>query len=628
MAIHGYMGKVLYVDLTKSTYEEIVLDQSIYREYIGGYGLGIRFIYEKMKAQVDPLGPENILGFVAGTLVGTKSHGGGRFSVVAKSPLTNGWGDSNCGGNFGPKLRSTGYDGIFITGKSDKPVYLWITDQTIEFRDASHLWGKDSSETEDIIKNELGIGVSIASIGQAGEGLSKISGIMHDRGRAAGRLGLGAVMGSKKLKAIAVTGSQKIPVANETGFAEVFNQMREEFSNKTRLINALGNLGTSSVFARAVAIQDAPVQNWKGIAKDVYPMEMATKLTGDNYAKYVKKKYACAQCALGCGAILEVTDPDGNRFETHRPEYETISAFGSMCLVDDIETILFANELCNRYGFDTISAGATIAFAMECYEKGILTLQDTNGIPLEWGNKAAIIPMIELMAKREGIGGILADGVKSAAEKIGKGSAEYAIHIGGQEPAMHDPRCWSTFAYSYVMDATPGRHTHSGIGFIEHGWSDKNLDPYKIAELMQDTSDYETMGKVKAILKHWFNFVNATGLCLFVEFGYNYYPLIEAVKTITGWEDFDISEAITAGERINTLRHCFNLREGSIKNNFELPARLTGLNPADGPGAKVPIDMEAVRKSNFAELDWDLTTGKPSNTKLESLNLSSLITDL
>jgi len=625
----GYMGKVLFVDLTSNAYEERALTEDIYREFIGGYGLGVRVLYERMKAGVDPLGPQNILGFVAGTLTGTKCHGAGRFNVVAKSPLTNGWGDSSCGGNFGPVLKSTGYDGVFITGRAKKPVYLWITDGAVEIRDAGHLWGKDSSEAEDIIKREGDSGAAVALIGQAGENLSKIAAIMHDYGRAAGRSGLGAVMGSKLLKAVAVKGGRQVPVADEYAYRAVLARMGEDIKTRTRLANNIGKLGTVGIYLKNITIQDAPIQNWKGIAEEVYPLEKASNLGGDVYLQYMKRKYACAQCAIVCGAILEMKEADGKTYLTHRPEYETVAAFGSMCLVDDPETVIKVNELCNRCGFDTISAGATVAFAMECYEKGLITEKDTDGLSLEWGNKDAVIPLIEMMRDRKGIGALLADGVKAAAEKIGQAAEEFAIHVGGQELGMHDPRCWPGFGYGYVLDPTPGRHTTGGVGFIEHGWSDKELAQFGLDDLGSKKYDYNSKGKPLAILNKWFQFFNSAGMCLFTKFGYNHYPLLEAFQAVTGWKDFDLEEALVAGERINTLRHCFNLREGLEPQTFRLPPRAQGIPPLKaGPTAGVTIDIETVRRSYYQEMEWDLTTGLPSPRKLETLNLAGLVSDL
>jgi aldehyde:ferredoxin oxidoreductase len=629
MTIHGYMGKLLFINLTDRTFKEEIPDAALYREYIGGYGLGVRILYERMKAKIDPLGPDNMLGFLVGPLVGTKCHGAGRLSVVGKSPLTNGWGEASCGGNFGPKMKRTGYDGIFITGRSETPVYVSLKDNKVEFREAGHLWGKDTSETEDLLLAELGRDTGVVSIGQAGENLSLIAGIVNDYGRIAARTGLGAVMGSKKLKALTVQGSQAVSIADESGYRTVLEKMKEDIKKKTGMASRIGDYGTGVVFVKNVLMQDAPVQNWKGLSTEQYPFEKADKLGTENFKKIVQKKYACAQCALACGAILEYTDAQGRKLLTHRPEYETVAGFGSNCLVDDFDTVIMANEMCNRYGFDTISASATIAFAMECYEKGVITDQDTNGLSLKWGNKDAVLPFLEMMSRRKGIGAIFADGVKAAADRLGGGSEDFAMHIGGQEPSNHDPRCWPGFGYGYVLDPKVGHHTTCGVGFIEHGWTEKELDPSQFEHLPKERYHYQDKGKPLAVLNKWFQFFYSTGLCLFTYYAYNHYPVLESFRAITGWDDFSVEEALKAGERINTLRHCFNVREGVNPQNLSLPKRLLGIPPfKEGPTAAVTIDLEAVKRSYYAELDWDLATAKPSQRKIASLNLSGLVTDL
>jgi Aldehyde:ferredoxin oxidoreductase len=631
MSIHGYMGKVLFINLTSHTYNEVTLDESIYREYIGGYGLGVRILYEYMKPGIDPLGPENILGFSVGPFVGTKAHGAGRVSIVCKSPLTGGWADSSCGGNFGPRMKKTGYDALFISGKSDKPICIYINDDKVEFKPAEHLWGKDSNDTEDMIKAELGKDVGVACIGQAGESLSKISGIINDHGRAAARNGVGAVMGSKKLKALIVKGTHSTSIANEKDLMNQLELMKDQIKNqRTGMMERMGNYGTALVYVKNVLMQDAPCKNWKGLSSKEYPLEKADKVGPEKYKELEKRKYACSQCALACGSLMEIKDSkSGKTFLSHRPEYETVAAFGSNCLVDDLETIIMANEMCNRYGFDTISAGATIGFAMECYEKKLITDRDTNGLSLEWGNKDCILPMLEMMSKKEGIGAIFGDGVKAASEIIGRGCEEFAIHINGQEPSNHDPRCWPGFGYGYVFDPKLGHHTSGGVGFIEHGWTEKEMDQNEFAHLAPEKYNYENKGIYLSKLNKWFQFFYGTGMCLFTYYGYKHYPVLDTFKAITGWDDFTLEEALHTGERINTLRHCFALREGVPLHKLTLPKRLLGEPPyAEGPTAGVTLDMDKVRKSYYEELDWDINTGKPSQKKLEELGLSNLVTDL
>ena len=624
--MRGFMGKVLFINLTDNTKYEMEIDEKMYREYIGGYGLGVRILYEKMAPGIDPLGPENILGLLGGPFVGTRYHGAGRLSVVCKSPLTGGWADSSCGGNFGPKLKKTGYDGIFITGRAEKPTYLYINDGDVDFCDASHLWGRDSNDTEDMLKEELGQGVRVIVIGQAGENQSLISGIINDYGRAAARQGVGAVMGSKNLKAVAVDGTHKVPIGDEEAYQGIVDRMKADFKNKTGMASRIGQYGTACVYEKNVLMQDAPVQNWKGLSSEVFPLEMAEKIGAESYERIKKRKYACTSCAIGCGALLEITDSKGNTYTPHRPEYESIAAFGSNCLVDDLETVVMANEMCNRYGFDTISAGATIGYAMECYEKGLITQDDTDGLSLAWGNKDAILPMLALMSQRKGIGAVFADGVKVAAEKIGNGAEEFAMHIGGQEPSNHDPRCWPGFGYGYVLDPKLGHHTTGGVGFIEHGWTEKELDQKEFEHLGPEKYSYENKGRPLAKLNQWFQFFYAMGMCLFTYYAYNHYPVIDGLKALTGWDDLDMQEALKIGERINTLRHCFNIREGIDPQKITLPKRLLGIPPyEEGPTAGITLDMEKVRRSYYEELDWDIETSVPSQKKLEYLNLSHLV---
>lgn len=621
----GYMGKVLFVNLTDKTTQEVPVDEQTYREYIGGYGLGVKFLYERIKPGADPLGPGNVLGFLAGPFVGTRYHGSGRLSVVCKSPLTGGWADSSCGGYFARNLKKAGYDGIFFEGASDNPVCVYLNDDKVEFIDASDLWSKDSIESEDMVKDKLGKDVEVATIGQAGENMSKISAIMHDRGRAAARLGVGAAMGSKKLKAVAVNGTHSVSIADEEAYKKVLEKMKADFKSNTGMNETIGKLGSAGVYVRFTITGDAPVQNWKGVYSEVYPKEKAEKLAAEKYLDLKVKKYACAQCHVGCGALLEVKDSDNKTWLTHRPEYESIAAFGSNCLIDDFDTIIIANEMCNRYGFDTISAGATLAFAMECYEKGLITKKDTGGLSLEWGNKDAVLPFLEMMVKREGIGAIFADGVKVASEKIGPESEEFAIHMGGTEPSNHDPRRWPGFGYGYVLEPKLGHHTVGGVGFIEHGFTEKELDHSMFEHLPREKYNYQNKGKPLFLLNSWYQFFYSLGMCMYTYYGYTHFPVIEALKAETGWDDFTLDEAMKAGERIYTLRHCFALREGVDMKNLTLPKRLMGIPPLKkGPTAGVTIDMETVKKSYYKAFDWDPETAKPSKKKLEYLNLSKL----
>ena len=594
------MGKVLFVDLSKGKLKDEALDEKLCRDFIGGYGIGARIIYSRQKGGVDPLGPENILGFMTGPLTGTPAVMGSRYAVVGKSPLTGGWGNASSGGDFAPYLKFAGYDGVFFTGISEKPVYLFIDNGKAELRNAVHLWGKDSIETEDILKNELGEEVRVASIGPAGEKTSLIACITNNRGlAAAGRSGLGAVMGSKKLKAVAVTGHQQVPLAD----SETANRLRREHiaeitADKARF-ERRRKYGTTATTHLSAHSGDSPVKNWGGVGVVDFPDPSG--VSGDAAIANQERDFTCWHCPVACEGILkagtgEYKYPAGAR----RLEYETLASFGTMCLNNNTESIAMANDICNRYGLDTISAGSVIAFAIECYENGIITKEDTDGIELTWGNHRSIVAMTEKMARREGLGDILADGVKVAAEKIGKGAEQYAVHIGGQELGMHDPKLPSRFrpdspsAARYQMDATPGRHT-AGFG------------PSSFRSLV----------------------VNAAGLC---SMGYgrvdpNKY-LAGIMRAVTGW-DCSWDELLKAGERIANMRHVFNLREGINPLELKVHPRIIGKPPYEaGPLAGVTADIEAQNYWNLGALDWDRVTTKPSKKKLLELGLEDVAKDL
>jgi aldehyde:ferredoxin oxidoreductase len=652
----GYMGKILWVDLTKGEFKEEKLDEQVYKDYLGGYGLGVKILFDRMKPGIDPLGPENILGMLPGLLTGTGAVFVGRYMVVGKSPLTGGWADANSGGYFSPEIKKCGYDGIFFTGKSPKPVYLLIKDGKIELRDASHLWGKDTIETEIAIKKELNDEkVQVACIGPAGERLSLISGIVTDRGRIAARSGVGAIMGSKNLKAVVLKGNQLIPVADRKRVTEESRNFLKRIEGSSfiqRLIekrmgkigtllrkapfhsrqegflwrNVLKKYGTCGILAFCVEGGDAPVKNWKGIGYIDFPLSESMKISDDNIIKYEIKKYNCYSCPIACGGIVQVKIGDYVLEESHKPEYETLAAMGSMTLVSDPAVLFEANNMCNRAGMDTISAGSTIAFAMECYEKGIITKEDTGGIELKWGNGEALLKFLEKMIKREGIGDIFADGVRVASRKLGKGSEEFAIHAGGQEIPMHDPRYDPGYGIGYYCEPTPGRHTIVSYTYAELMEVYKKFKKFKKFSAITSKAKWyseEEKGKAMAICSKYVQVANGCGFCIFgLQIGGNI-PIFEWVNASTGWnlkeEDF-----LKIGERIETLRHCFNLREGLNPPKDFLPAkRALGYPPLPkGPTAGVSVNIEKLGREFYEEYGWDFDTGLPKKETLERLGLS------
>ncbi|MEA3346180.1 MAG: aldehyde ferredoxin oxidoreductase family protein [Chloroflexota bacterium] len=618
----GYMGNILDVNLTTGQIEEEELDEQLRRNYIGGYGIGARLLYERMPAGADPLGPRNILGILTGPCTGTQALVGSRFTVVGKSPKTGTWGDANSGGQFGPALKSAGFDGVFFFGISEKPVYLMVDGGKAELHDAKHLWGLNVSELEDTLKAELGDDIQVASIGTAGEKLSLMAAIMTDKGRAAARSGLGAVMGSKRLKAVVARGRQKVEVADEVQLRRLRQKYLREMP-KDDFFDTLRDYGTSGITAESAQSGDSPVKNWGGAGTVDFPPEMAKRISDDSVIAYQQKRYPCWGCPIGCGGIMKL---DKGRYALqvekdhtgHKPEYETLSMFGTNILNDNPESVIRFNEICNDYGLDTISVGATLAFATECYEKGLINAEDTGGIELTWGNSEALIQMAELIARREGFGEMLADGVKVASEKLGPETKPYAIHIHGEEVPAHDPRFTPGLAPTYLLDATPARHTQGG-----------ELQPPPGLDVGQEDK-YVYIGRAYDHYREWtsVHVLNAAGLCLFGYLSFQVQSLPEQLTAVTGWE-FDLEEVYRTGMRIGTIRHAFNLREGHNPLTRNVPDRIIGDPPlAEGNVRGVTVDHETMLREFLEYVDWDLQTTVPSEESLRELGLEFLIKDM
>ena len=606
----GFMGKILWVDLSKKQIKEEALDEKMGRDFLGGYGLGARILFSRQKAGVDPLGTDAILGMVTGVLTGTDAMGGSRYIMVGKSPLTGGWGDANSGGNVGPFLKFAGYDAVFFTGKSDKPVYLLIDNGKAELKDAGKLWGKDSFETQDMLRETHGKELEVACIGPSGEKMSLIAAVMNNKGRAAGRSGLGAVMGSKKLKAIAVKGNMKVPVADEAASKEM---RRKHLADKNPRSEFIGGFGTAALFTMCCESDDAPAKNWDGVAIIDFPKYK--DIGAEPVKAQQERKYGCWHCPIGCGGIMK---PSNGEFkytaEAHKPEYETLAMFGSNCLNNDLSSIVKLNDICNRYGLDTISAGACIALTLECYEKGIITKKDTDGIEMKWGDAKAIVAMTEKLAKREGFGAIIADGVKKAAERIGKGSEKYAIHVGGQEYPAHDTRGGLNFAIGYGAEPTPGRHTQGGEGPLPEG-----------ALPQFDPATLKGRGEPHKVGASLTNVYNAAGVCMIViGDGYMHFDqLIEAFRVITGW-DITKEELVKTGQRILAIKQAFNVREG-LKTPWKHHDRMLGRPPKKvGPRAGATLDPDELSKGYYEALGWDPKTGKPSKQTLLNLGMEDV----
>jgi aldehyde:ferredoxin oxidoreductase len=619
----GFMGKILWVDLSTGGLRVESLPEEFYRKYIGGYGLASRLIYEHQEGGCEALGPDALLAFAAGPLVGTTTPGTGRFVVAGKSPLTGTWGDANCGGFFGPEMKAAGYDAIMVRGQADHPVYLSVADGKPTLRDATHLWGLDSYQTEDAIHAELGDRKTrIACIGPAGESQSLIACVMHDKGRAAGRSGLGAVMGAKRLKAIALRGGARVPVADRQLLAELraefCNMLRE---NPTPAAKVLMKYGTAGNVTGNLTVGASAPRNWSLGGKDSFPE--VDLINGENVIKYQKRRYACSACPVGCGGVFEVPDSRYPVVEVHKPEYETLAGFGTLCLNSNVESIIKANEICNRAGIDTISASTAVAFAMECYEAGVLNGSDADGLELVWGNHDAIVALTERIARRDGLGAILADGVRVAAERIGRDSERFAVHVHGQEPGYHDSKLFPSRGTTYVADPTPGRHTAGTGAWAEMG----RTSPHPDIELPSvERYQYTGKGAVHAAWSNHKQVGDAAGLCIMV--AAMPFPLEKFVSAVTGW-DYGIDELLLTGERIQTVRHSFNVREGLRPSDFRLPDRLAGHPPlTTGPTAGITLDIDSMVEDYYLAMGWDPETGVPSKDCLEKLGLANLIGQL
>ncbi len=614
---NGYMGRLLNVDLSKGTLSEEAVDPQICRDYIGGYGIGARLLYDRIPKGADPLGPQNVLGLLTGPLTGTPAIIGSRFVAVAKSPKTGGWGDANCGGHFGPHLKFAGFDGVFFSGAAARPVYLFIDEGRAELRDAADLWGLGVTAIEDLLVKRHGKGIQVCSIGPAGEKLALTACIMNDKERAAGRSGLGAVMGSKKLKCVVVRGQMKVPVHDEPKMKDLRKHYLKQATGAFEVFNTYG---TAGITHDAVLSGDGPVKNWGGAGTTDFPSPRARRISDDAVIGLDGyKAYGCWHCPIACGGKVVQR---GGRFPLelnngvgHKPEYETLAMFGSNLLNDDLPSIVKVNEICNNLGLDTITVGATIAYAIECYENGLITPRQTGGLELKWGNAGAIVALTEMIGKREGFGDVLADGVWAAWKKLGRIGTEYAVHIQGEEIPAHDPKFTPGLASTYWLTATPGRHTQGGELVAGPGLEVPATDKYS----------YSGQAEGHHILVAAVEVVNAAGLCLFGYLSYPFQALLDQLSAATG-ELWDRQRILSAGTRIYTMRHAFNLREGLNPIERNMPGRIVGEPPLkEGNVKDITVDYRTLAREFLERLGWDPRTTVPGDARLKELGMQFLV---
>ncbi len=610
---NGYFGKILWVDLSDEMFKEEDLPKKMNREFLGGYGLATKLIYQNQKPKIDALSSEAIIGFFPGLLTGTAAPLTGRYMIAGKSPLTGTWGDSNCGGFFGPEIKKCGYDAILIKGAAESPKYIAIIDGEKMIMDAADLWGLDTVETEEKL-SEKHERAKIASIGPSGEKKSLISGIVNDKGRIAARSGFGAVFGSKNLKALVLKGNQQIPIANNEKLIELakeYNEgIKEAKSGATFMWKSFGTSWMNDIVAKT---GDAPIKNWKGTHKEDFPPDKLKNLTGMEVNKFKKKEFGCFGCSVRCGGIVEV--PEAGIEENHLPEYETCASFGHLVLNDDLNSIFKLNDMCNRAGIDTISVGGTVAYAIEAFENGVITKEDTDGLELSWGDSESIIALVKKIIKREGIGDILADGTQKAVEKFNEGSEEYAIHSMGQELGMHSPKYYKSCGMSYAFDPTPGRHTAASLDMLAGGpfmKPDGLFEGFALPRKFKRASD-DRWEAHKLAISLWQS-TSSLGMCQFIYF-FQKYPLVGLINALTGW-DIGMEEILTIGQRIQTLRQAFTLREGVEIAENEIPERTVG------------IDYKEEYQGYCEKIGWNPENGYPLKETLDNLNLGFVKQDL
>ena len=606
--MNGYMGKILRVDLNTETLWDEPLDEDDACAFVGGSGLAARLIYDMVDAGTDPLGPDNPLIFMTGPLVGTAMPSAGRCSVCALSPLTRMWGESNTGGFFGPELRFAGYDGIVVTGRSEKPVWLSIVEGQAQLHDAANLWGLDSYVTQERVREALGEPKArVACIGPAGEHLVKMAAVMNDHGRAAGRTGMGAVMGSKNLKAIGVRGTARVPLADPEGFKAV---VKEVIANAQEDMAALSLqlAGTACYVDMALMYGDMPIRyyqqgEWEG-ASDLSGVLLADQ--------FLNRNVACYRCPIACGR--ETRAPNYGLQKVDGPEYETLGALGSLGMVNDLEAVIYAGHLCNVYGLDTISTGCTIALAYEMFERGILTPAQAGGLEVRYGDARMLHRLIEMIARREGLGDLLAEGSAALAEHFGV--PELAVTVNRLEVPLHDPRAFAGMAVTYALSPRGACHMEGDMYGVDTGQG----PPVELGVLPGDRFEAsQEKGHIAARHQAWRNLYNALTLCQFQNPGAE--RLLAALNGATGW-GLQAEDMITLGKRIATLKRLLNLRRGLTRANDRLPDLLMRPLNSGGTEGTVP-DVETLLAGAYAEYGWDPETGQPTPQTLDGLGLGS-----
>lgn len=615
---HGYTGKILRVDLTLEKWSIEEPSENFYRQHFGGEGFVAYFLLKELQPGIDPLGPENKLIFAAGPLTGVPVGGCGRHSVGGKSPLTGAFGEADAGGYWGAELKMAGFDAVIVEGKAARPSYIFIQDGEVQIKDGRHLWGMKTLECQDAIREELGDSViKVSQIGPAGENLVRYACVVNDLDAFAGRTGMGAVMGSKNLKAIACRGHQRLSLANPGAVAEIGRWVRDNTPVTNKVMR---DLGTASNVAGLNRKGGLPTHNFQ-----IAPFDGVDNISGQtmNDTIFIKRR-SCFACPVQCKREVKVDEPYVVDPRYGGPEYETIAALGSNCGVDDLKAIAKASELTAAYGVDSISCGSAIAFAMECFEHGLLSHTDTGGMDLRFGNAAAVIQMVEQISLRQGLGNTLAEGVARASKKIGPASEEFALHVKGQEIPMHEPRWKQGMGIGYAISPTGADHCHN---MHDSAYTRMNplLEELKGLGILEPLpADDLSPAKIRMLIYHSTNihFMNCAVCCYFVMvYGYvGFNRLVELVNSVTGWNTTTF-ELMKVGERAANLARCFNVREGFTSQDDTLPKRFFTPHPS-GPLEGTALDPVAFQKAKdtyYQIADWP--QGTPSPGKLAELGI-------
>ncbi len=666
--LYGAHGRALVVDLSTGEHRVETIPGDIFRQYLGGYGLGAWLMWKHFPAGAEATAPEACFALVSGLLTGLRTPFSGRIQIVGKSPLTGTWADSNSGGSTAIHLRHAGYDALVVRGRAAEPSVLVVREDGIAVEPAGDLWGTQIPEAFDALQERYGtkFRVGVSAIGPAGEDGALISSVMNDRYHAFGRQGFGAVFGSKNLKAVVVDGGENtgktVPVRDEKRFRslceDVNREYRSDISLPMRLVvkmaapkKRLGFLyqafakfgikiespqpamrqmwadrGTTAAVALSVENGDAPLKNWTGVGARDFPLaKKGWKLDGAEVDKLITKKLSCGDCPAPCKGIVGVKKRGLS--DVRRPDYETIVGFGANILNDDLELVTACHDACNRYGMDAVSSSATIAWVCEAVERGDMTADDLDGVDMRWGNGESALALTVKMGEGEGCGKWLRDGVASASRHVGRGTDAYAIHVGGQEPAYHDPRFTSLMGVTYIADPTPGRHTAGSASWNEtFGAAFPLPEAVDKDEVRIAWKGTKNKGVAQAHFSNAHQTLNGLGLCMFTGLTGGL-PWVDMVNALTGW-DVDQKELLLCGERIQNLRNAFNVREGVVPGDFTPHARMMGQGDGlldSGPLAGVQAPLEQLKRDYYRAMSWDPESGRLSRIRAEQLGMDDLL---